>query len=184
MSVGAPNKTFEAEKNRATFSRGAVLYVLAGLLFGIVTTFGLMATEGLAGLDGTENAIWIITWPMGYLISALIGSAIVHGLCKLLNGEGAFVQLFYLNSLYAPLFALVSALATLHPFLVLGVSGTLFFWSIFLQYRAVRVAHHLSRLRSAIVVVVPGFLMVVLAVVLVMVFAIFTNLGSLAQLPL
>lgn len=168
MALIAPNKTFEAEKANASLVKGAVLYALAGLVVALLVSLTSFVTQpGAVGFT-MEDAVVIVLLPLVYVVLALVSTAFVHGLCKLMNGDGLYKALFFVNALYAVPFGVLSGLGSVHPLLAIGMSGLLFVCGMYLQYRAVRIVHHLSRVRAAVAVIVPGFIAIVVVLSIVM----------------
>jgi len=159
-----PTETLTSEKGNASFGKGLVNYVVAGLLAGIVTYVVTAAGFGAAGAFGgvvatLASPFMIVTSIIGAIIGSIIGGAIIWVIAKVLGGTGSFTQQYFLASLYAPVAALLSSIPLVG--LLVGL------YSIYLLYKTMMIAHGLSSGRAIAVIVI----LVVVIFILVMIFA-------------
>jgi hypothetical protein len=182
-----PAAVFNEQKSFASYPKGILLYAGAGLVLGLLAVlqsvlFGPAPFD--ASIDLIPSLVTLISTPIATLFMALIGTAAVFGLGRLLGGSGSYRELFFVNSLYSIPFALITGFAMVEP-IALGIAmGILFCWGLYLQYRAVTAVMGLGRWRGIIAVLIPSILLaalIVFVLVITFVFALIANpISSLA----
>ena len=108
-----------------------------------------------AGFSSLANIIWVPVW-------FLIGVGIYHLIAKLLGGTGEYGRLAYLSAAFSAPLGIVTTLLSLIP-LAGCVTPLIGIYTLVLSYFAVKVEHQLSSGRAIMVILIPAFVLIVLA---------------------
>jgi hypothetical protein len=154
VSLGAlvrPLSVFSEEKSKATLKKALVLHLIAPFLLVLFNYHEALDVKlswfGLLGVG-----FFFIVLLLAVFLH-LLGVAIMHGMSKILEGKGRFVELLWLTGLYSiQLVLVVKAIQLLS-----GLSGwfsllyiPFYAYALFLDFWAIRVSHKLSRNRSIV----------------------------------
>lgn len=178
-----PVGVFKAEKKKAEGKEIAKILLLAGLVSGLAwgivslikAIFDLHAGAGAMG-SGIESGILafiasLIIYPLAYLFSGFVDSAIFYIFAKIFGGKGGYMdQTFGLSLIFGGMMVIGA------PFVVLTVVpvlGTLFslalaivmIWGFYSQYRLIKEVHGLSTARAAATIIIPILILLALIAV-------------------
>ncbi len=144
---------------------GILFNALFGMLFGTSLTealgAGVLTLICLAPLSGIFLALW-----------TALGTAIIHWVAKLFGGDGQFDDLMYLYGSINAVVGLIASAIGVIPILGGLVGSLVGMYGLFLKILATKTVHKFDWLKAALVVLLPGLVLVlgiICCVVLVLV---------------
>ncbi|MBD3210459.1 hypothetical protein GF318_03695 [Candidatus Micrarchaeota archaeon] len=200
-----PSNTFSQELGKQGFMRGAkdifisnliplaigfiflMLFAVYGALLGLMATLaapgiGILALAAMV----VAGLVLVVLYFASPIISWLIQSAVQYLIAKLLGGTGSFRNQSYLIALGSASAAIVFSILYVFSFVpCLGYAANAVMilvgiYAIYLNYRAVKIAHGLSTIKAAVVTLAP--VAIFFAMVIAAIIAFYLGIFSLAFL--
>ena len=130
-------------------------------LMGILIVIIGGTLSGIANLAGTFDLLLVILAPMMILISFFVSVGIIHLLARLFGGKAGYMELFRAQS-HAQI------LSWLGPLVIISFLGNILnflvsLWSIVVSIVILENVHKLSRGKAIMVVLIPVFMLFLVA---------------------
>ena len=162
--------------DKGTLGDGIKNYALAAILAGVIMAIVALVQSLMFGapIDAVViSAIMVlIIMVIAVVIGTLISTALSYVWCKLLGGKGTFADQYYQFSIVASGLLIVSSILMIVPVvgsLVAGLLALYYLYPVFLVYRSV---HKFTDGRSAIAVLLPFVLLIILLIIGMLFFAV------------
>lgn len=176
LSLVPDNLEKQLKTDKGTLGDGIKNYVLAAVLAAIIMAIVTLVQSLMFGAPIDAAIIGIIMFLIIMVIAIVIGTLITTGLsyiwCKLLGGKGTFSDQYYQFSIVASGLLIVSSVLMIIPIIGSMIAGLLslyYLYPVFLVYRSV---HKFTDGRAALAVLLPFVLLIVLAIIAMMFFAV------------
>jgi hypothetical protein len=176
LSLVPDNLEKGLKTDKGTLGDGIKNYALAAILAAIIAGIGILVQSLMFGAPIDAVIISIIMMLIVMIIAVIIGTLINTGLsyiwCKLLGGKGTFSDQYYQFSIVGSGLLIVTSVLMLVPFvggLVAGLLAIYYLYPVFLVYRSV---HKFTDGRAALAVLLPFVLLIILAIIAMMFFAV------------
>lgn len=154
-----PKETFsKAKKSKVSLVDALIIMALCGAIEGLVV--GLFTGAGL---------IWgLIIGLVAALLFSFVGTGLFWLMAKLLGGKGEFTRQYYLYSLFGAPIAIASILGIL-PVIGQVISILLSLYSLYPLTISIREIHGFDTLKAVLSWLVPGIILLVIAVIMILV---------------
>lgn len=146
-----PNKVLSEQKKKSTIRKGLLVHILAALL-PVLLGFHHLLSPKLSWL-ALLGLVFFIAISLVCILYQLLTVVIIHVVSKVLGGRGRFVEILWLTAVYAIQVSIIGIiiLETIKFsgwFLLLYAPCVVY--ALFLDYKAIRVSHLLSRVKGII----------------------------------
>ena len=180
-----PKETFATAKTEASVGEATKMFALVGIVMGLLVAVLLLAVAALLspalrsmgvppqimGLGFVGIILIPILFAVAFVLTAYVSTWIFNFVCKLLGGQGAFEQMYFLMALVTIPITIVSMIAGIIPILGVLINLLLVIYAIYLTYLIVKEVHGFDVGKFIIAIIIDAVITLVLSFIVGFIFA-------------